>query len=109
MRIKVLFIACLICAHGLVANCQRYALLDRSMKLPILYTDSVSAEHISRGLFPVETIQVDTLVSFFERLNTTLSINSRSKLNGYDIRMGTTKAIVKMYPAANGDSYDVVW
>ncbi len=39
---------------------QKVALLDKKLKQPIIFTDSVTVEQINRGYIPVEVKDLDT-------------------------------------------------
>ena len=87
---------------------QKYALLDRAVKQPILYTDSVTATHYVKGYFPVETEQLDSLIIYLRSIKHTILNNRRMKLDEMTTSFGRTRGILRASYAAYGDRYQVI-
>ena len=105
MRIFFLVISIL---SFLFASSQKYALIDINTKLPILYTDSVSVEQVSRGYFPIEKSSIDTFLANLNYIYGLIKQGTRAKMESFDLISGITKLTVKRVPYAYGDRYEVV-
>src|SRR5215203_2330029 len=104
---KVFFII-FFCASSCMALSQKYALIDINTKLPILYTDSVSVEQVSRGYFPVEKNSIDTFLANINYISGLIKQGTRAKMESFDLISGATKLTVKRVPYAYGDRYEVI-
>jgi len=76
--ILIIFTAC----SSLLANAQKYALLDKDLKLPILYTDSISVQQIKQGYFPIEKEKIDSFLANLNYISNLLNERTRSKMGG---------------------------
>ena len=63
---------------------QKYALIDRSLKIPILYTDSVTVEQVKDGFIPVENKSIDTFIANIVYLKEMLEVRQRSKMKSFE-------------------------
>lgn len=93
----------LICCNFLSA--QKIALLNTDLKSPILYTDSVTVEQVSKNLFPVDVSNFDTLYANLDYLNEMLKIRQRSKMQSFELHSGSTIIFIKRLPRSEGDAY----
>lgn len=84
----------------------KYALLDKKLKLPILYTDSVTVEQIKKGFFPVENKNIDTLISNLQYLADMVSKRQRAKMQRFELRQASTVFEIERVPFAYGDRYN---
>lgn len=103
MRI-VLF---LLIIHPCFCHSQKYALLDKKMKVPILYTDSVTLEQVRKGFFPVKNESVDTLIANLLFVQDMLSKLQRSKAESFELHSASTIIGVNRVPYAYGDRYNI--
>jgi hypothetical protein len=85
---------------------QHYALIDKKLKLPILYTDSVTVEQISSGWFPIENKHIDTLVADLYYLKDMLDVRQRSKMKSFELRASNSVIHTDRVPFAYGDRYN---
>jgi hypothetical protein len=88
---------------------QKYALIDRSFKKPILFTDSVTIGQVSSNYFPVNVNDIDTLLANIEYLKDQLKSIQRAKFKSYKLGSGNTFVNVTTVPHAYGDSYDILF
>ena len=106
MIMKVLtFIALFIFHYS--ANAQKVALLDKSLKKPIIYTDSVTVEQVSKGYIPVEVKNIDSLYANLNYLMDMLNVRQRSKMQSFELRAGGTTIFIVRVPYAYGDRYNI--
>jgi len=89
----------------LISLGQKIALINRDFKQPIIYTDSVTVQQISSGLFPVSVENFDTLYANLDYIYSMLKIRQRSKMKSFELHSGSTIIIVKRVPFAYGDRY----
>lgn len=86
---------------------QKYALIDREYKLPILYTDSVTINQVSSNYFPVRVTDLDSLIANLSFLKNEFTGIQRAKFKSYKMSSGNTNVIVNTVPKAYGDSYEI--
>lgn len=86
---------------------QKYALIDRDFKKPILFTDSVTINQVSNNYFPIKVTDLDSLVANLEYIQKQLGNIQRSKFKSYRLQSGTTNTKVSTVPHAYGDAYDI--
>lgn len=84
---------------------QRISLLDKNFKQPILFTDSISAEQIKSGYFPIETSNLDTFYANVKYIIDMLKIRQRTKMQSFELRAGGSTIKVSRVPYAYGDRY----
>jgi hypothetical protein len=90
--------------------CQsKYALVDKKLKQPILYTDSVSIEQISKGYFPIENNNIDSLIANLYYLRDMLSKLQRSKMQSFELHSSNTIIKTERQPYAYGDRYKSIF
>ena len=87
---------------------QQIALLDKSLKTPILYTDSLTIEQVSSGRFAVNINDLDTLIASLSYLQQQLLDRTRSKLEFWEFRSGRTTVTTTRVPKAYGDQYEIL-
>lgn len=105
---KTLIIAGLLLLTVLNTYSQKWALLDKNRKLPILFTDSVTAEQLNKGFFPIESSCIDTFINKLEELQSRLEKITRSKLDNISYPLCSLTFDMNMTHLSNGDRYDVV-
>ena len=94
---------------GINVSAQKYALIDQNAKLPIIYTDSVSAHQVAQGYFPVEKANIDTFLANLNYIQNLLKDDrKRAKFQSFELRNGATIITVMRVPYAYGDQYKVV-
>ena len=101
---KILFLLLPIISFGQ----GKYALIDKHLKLPILYTDSVTVGQIEQGFFPVQNKNVDTLIANLYYLKKMMEKQQRSKAQGFELRSASTVFSISSVPFAYGDRYNIV-
>jgi hypothetical protein len=87
---------------------QKWALLDRNRKLPILYTDSVTAEQLSKGFFPIEKTCIDSFTTALESIYERLEKNTKSKLDNITYPICTLMFEMNITHFAYGDRYNII-
>ncbi len=86
----------------------KFALIDKEYKIPILFTDSVSVEQISKGFFPVENKNIDTLIANIQYLISMLTVRQRAKMESFELRASNTIFKTTRVPFAYGDRYNTM-
>jgi len=90
-----------------VCSAQRFALLDRNFKSPILFTDSLTINQVSNNYFPVRVTDLDSLVANLNYMKGQLNSIQRSKLKSFNLSSGLSQVNVTTIPHAYGDAYDI--
>lgn len=88
-------------------NClgQKIALLNLNFEQPIIYTDSVTVQQVSSGLFPVSINDFDTLYANLDYLRSMFTKLQRSKMKSFELHSGSTTISVNRAPFSHGDRY----
>ncbi|WP_132053856.1 hypothetical protein [Pseudocnuella soli] len=89
-------------------SAQRFVLIDTKMKLPILYTDSLTADQADKGYFPVQLSAMDSLVANLNYLKELLSLRARAKMESFELHAASTIIKTERVPAAYGDRYNIM-
>ena len=84
---------------------QKIALIDRKLKMPILYTDSVTVEQVKQGFFPIENKSIDTLIANLRYLKDILEVRQRSKMKSFELKSSNVVIRTNRVPFAYGDRY----
>jgi hypothetical protein len=100
------YLLCLLIISPTYLFSQRFALIDKNLKVPILYTDSVTVEQAKKGFFPIENKSVDTLVANIVYLNNILKVRQRSKMKSFELRSSNVVIKTQRVPYSYGDRYD---
>jgi hypothetical protein len=103
MKYKILTLIFIVCCLGI--NAQKIALLSSNTKKPILYTDSLTVQQIKDGYFPVSSVNFDTLYANLKYVKNMLQERSRSKIESFTLRAGSTTLEISREPHAYGDKY----
>jgi hypothetical protein len=105
---KSILLICLIIA-ALPCFSQKTALLDKKLKQPIIFTDSVTLEQVKRGYLPIEVKDLDTFYANLGYIETMLSKPQRAKMSSFDLRAGSSAIQVSRIPMAYADRYNVIF
>lgn len=93
---------------GLSLSAQKYALVDRSFKKPILFSDSVTINQVSKGYFPINVKDMDSLFANISYIREQLKGVQRAKFKSYKIKSGNTIIQLTTIPHAYGDAYNIL-
>lgn len=86
---------------------QKFVLIDKVMKSPLLYTDSVSLEQTSRGFFPIRVNDMDSVLNAMKKIKGILSVLAKNKFDGFRDQIGATTFKAAIFRMANGDRWEV--
>lgn len=100
---NTLLILCFIFPLSMCA--QKITLLNTDFKSPIIYTDSVTVQQTTTGLFPVSINDFDTLYANLDYLKKMLEIRQRAKMESFELHAGLTIIKIIRTPFSNGDRY----
>lgn len=105
MKIILLFLCLSFC---LSLSAQKIALIHRSFKQPITYTDSLTVEQVRSGFFPLVVNDVDTFYANLRYLYKMLKTRQRAKMESFELNSGSTFINSARVPMAYGDRYDII-
>jgi hypothetical protein len=106
MMKQVMFLFCLFIFINTFG--QRVALMDKKFKQPILFTDSLTVEQVTKVYLPVYVKDFDTLDANLRYLEEMLSKPQRSKMGGFELRSGNTSISVMKVPMAYADRFNII-
>ncbi|HEU4469620.1 MAG TPA: hypothetical protein VFR58_00935 [Flavisolibacter sp.] len=86
----------------------KFALIDKNLEQPVIYTDSVTVEQVIKGYFPIENKSVDSLIANLIYLREMLSKMQRAKMESFELRASNAVITTIRIPYAYGDRYDAV-
>jgi hypothetical protein len=104
-RCKILALLILLQLLSWDADAQKIALIDTRLKRPIVYTDSASDEHVSKGFIPVPVVDFDTLYSNLAYLKKIITQRKKSKIRTFQLLTKSTRIQVSKLSMAYGDRY----
>ena len=99
---------CILTLLIFTASAQKYALVDRNFKNPILFTDSVTINQVTNNYFPIRVADIDTLNANLSFIIGQLSDIQRAKFKSYKLKSGNTIIQINAIAHANGDAYDIL-
>jgi len=86
---------------------QKLALLDKTLKQPILIAETVSEEQIQKGLIPVEIKDLDTFYANLNFIETILAKPETNKLSSFELRAGPSVFLVTKMLTPGDDRYNI--
>lgn len=89
----------------LFSSGQKYALIDKNGKLPLIYTDSISVSQVKQGFFPIENRSIDTFIANVRYLKSILIMRQRAKMEQFELKAASTVFQVSRVPFAYGDRF----
>lgn len=104
---KYIFVFCLAIISLKVLG-QKVALLDKNLKQPINFTDSLTEDHIQKEFIPVEVKDLDTFYANLNYIEAMLSNPQKSNLSTFELRAGSSIFVVtRLLRASNDDRYNI--
>ena len=85
---------------------QKFALIDKNFKIPILYSDSITVQQVTQGYFPIENKNVDSFIANILYLKSVLAERQRSKVKSFDLHSSSVTIQTSRVPYAYGDRYN---
>jgi hypothetical protein len=101
---KFVFTFCLILLIAIKSEAQqRYAIIDRKLKLPVQFADGISDEQLKKGFFAVEKQNIEPLIIKLDSLRKRLRDVARETYDETSLDIGTTRLTVKVikFPVAD--------
>jgi len=86
---------------------QKLALLDKTLKQPIVITETVSEEQIKNGFIPVEIKDLDTFYANLNYIETILAKPQANKLSSFELRAGPSVFLVTKMLTPDDDRYNI--
>lgn len=105
---KIILIVITFIATNNFCDAQTYILLDRTWQKPAILTDTITKEHLNKGLYPIYKSDIDTLIILvgeFKNLNK--SGLNRQFFNAENFKTDRFEFLISNFKRAYGDSYDV--
>ena len=99
---------CILTSLIFTASAQKYALIDRNFKKPILFTDSVTINQVTNNYFPIRVADIDSLNANLSFIIAQLSDIQRAKFKSYKLKSGNTIIQINTVAHAYGDAYDIL-
>ncbi len=53
---------------SIVCSAQKYVLIDKTMSLPVTYSNTITAEDNLKGYFPVEKIKIHEFINEIDKI-----------------------------------------
>jgi hypothetical protein len=94
---KLSFIICLVLLISINSKAQqRYAIIDRKLKQPFRFADTITNEQLNNGYFAVEKQNIDTLVVKLQLLKDRLQRVAREHYDEVKWNIGSTQLTIKV-------------
>ena len=90
-----------------VCSAQKYVLIDKSMILPVTYSNTITTEDNFKGYFPVEKIKIDEFITEIDKIARLLADNSTKKPEAFNFNIGSTTFNGLKVPLAKEERLDV--
>lgn len=101
------FLLSLLLATTLPSIAQKYIVIDRKLKKPATMMDDVSGLKPNTGLFPIEVVNVDSVVNKLMEIRERLLVVGREKYDEYIWDAGSTRLTVTVRKWTYGDRLNV--
>jgi len=86
---------------------QKYAIIDRKLKVPLYLADNITKEELANGFFAVEKINIIPLINKLDSLSKRLRNVVREKYDEDKIVIGSTVLNIKVVKVSFGDRLNV--
>ena len=90
-----------------VCSAQKYVLIDKTMILPVTYSNTITPEDNFKGYFPVEKIKIDEFINEIDKIARLLADNNTKKPEGFNFNIGSTTFNGLKVPLAKEERLDV--
>ena len=71
-------------------SAQKYALVDKQLSLPVIYSNTVTVQDNYKGYFPVEKNRLNEFVTEVEKIGKLLNDPKKPKPETIDFKVGST-------------------
>lgn len=71
-------------------SAQKYALVDKSMILPVTYTNAVTAQDNFKGYFPIEKNKLNEFIAEIDKIAGMLNDPKKKRPASFDLSIGNT-------------------
>lgn len=90
-----------------VCSAQKYVLIDRTMSLPITYSNIITTEDNFKGYFPVEKIKINEFIKEIDKIARLLTDSKIKKPEAFNFNIGSTTFNGLKVPLAVEERLDV--
>src|SRR5688500_5776956 len=90
-----------------VCSAQKYVLIDKTMSLPVTYSNIITTEDNFKGYFPVEKIKINEFINELDKIVRLLSDSKIKKPEAFNFNIGSTTFNGLKVPLAKEERLDV--
>lgn len=91
-----------------MCSAQKYVLIDKTMSLPITYSNTITTEDNFKGYFPVEKIKINEFIHEIDKIARLLSDSETKKPEAFKFNIGSTTINGLKVPLAVEERMDVI-
>ena len=91
-----------------ICSAQKYALVDKQLSLPVIYSNTVTIQDNYKGYFPVEKNRLSEFVTEVEKIGKLLNDPKKPKPETIDFKVGSTTFHGLRVPLAAEERMDIV-
>ncbi len=92
---------------SIVCSAQKYLLIDKTMSLPVSYSNTITAEDNLKGYFPVEKIKIHEFINEIDKIARLLTDSNTKKPEAFKFSIGSTTFNGLKVPLAVEERLDV--
>ena len=90
-----------------VCSAQKYVLIDKTMNLPVTFSNIITTEDNFKGYFPVEKIKINEFINELDKIARLLADNNTKKPEAFNFNIGSTTFKGVKVPLAKEERMDV--
>src|SRR5687767_11553916 len=91
-----------------LCSAQKYVLIDKTMTLPITYSNTITTEDNFKGYFPVEKSKINEFINEIDKIARLLSDSRTKKPETFKFNIGSTTINGLKVPLAVEERMDVI-
>lgn len=108
MKINIIILSLFFALAFTKLQAQKFVLLDRKFKKAAMWTDTVMRQHLSDGWFPVNEVELDSLITFVDKLKNLKEDGMHRKFYySDDFKTSHLKLVIENIKRAYGDGYEI--
>ncbi len=91
-----------------VCSAQKYVLIDKTMSLPIIFSNTITTENNLKGYFPVEKIKINEFITEVDKIARLLADSNKKKPEALKFNIGSTTFNCFKVPLTIEERMDVI-
>ncbi len=91
-----------------VCSAQKYVLIDKTMSLPIIFSNTITTEDNLKGYLPVEKNKINEFISEINKIARLLADSNTKKPKAFKFNIGSTTFNCFKVPLAVEERMDVI-